>query len=63
MLYGSKNYLESVWINTEYPTWLAHYTSKTNYAGDYLFWQFANTGVVNGIYGDVDLNIMYLKED
>lgn len=59
MLYSSKNYLENVWFETKYPTWLAHYTSETNYQGDYKVWQLCSNGKVPGIYGSVDVNIMY----
>ena len=59
MLYSSKNYLEQIWLKTEYPIWLAHYTYKTSYSGDYSYWQMCNDGQVDGIYGDVDINIRY----
>ena len=38
MIYGSKNYLENIWLKTKYDTWLAHYTTQTNYQGNYKFW-------------------------
>lgn len=58
MLYGSKNYLERVW-NYDGTTWLAHYTTKTTYEGDYLMWQLCSNGRIDGINGNVDINIMY----
>lgn len=61
LLYSSKSYLEQVWYPTEYKTWLAHYTSQTNYQGDYDFWQLCSDGAVNGINGAVDINIRYKK--
>lgn len=61
MLYGSKYYLENMWNLNDYKIWLAHYTNKTNYKGDYYIWQLSNTGKVDGIKGDVDLDILYLK--
>ena len=61
MLYSSKFYLENIWKNkNNYPVWLAHYTDKTNYQGKYRFWQMCNDGVIDGINGDVDIDIMYL---
>ena len=61
MLYSSKFYLENIWENkNDYPVWLAHYTDKTNYQGKYKFWQMCNDGVIDGINGDVDIDIMYL---
>ena len=59
MLYSSKTYLEQIWLETDYPTWLAHYTKKTNYAKDYSYWQLCSNGKVDGINGDVDINIRY----
>ncbi len=58
MMYGSKFYLETIWDDFDI-TWLAHYTDKTNYQGDYLMWQCANNGRISGIYGDVDIDILY----
>ena len=64
MLYSSKFYLENIWTNEhEYPVWLAHYTSSTNYEGDYIMWQFTSQGRVDGINGDVDLNIYYKNKN
>lgn len=63
MHYSSKSYLESIWYDMDYPTWLAHYTTNTNYEKDFIFWQFCNNGRVDGIIGDVDLDVMYLKGD
>lgn len=63
MLYSSKTYLERIWLDTNYPIWLAHYTSQTNYEGDFDFWQICNNGRVDGIDGDVDINIRYLSTE
>lgn len=61
MLYSSKFYLENIWENkNDYPVWLAHYTDETNYTGKYKIWQMCNDGVIDGINGDVDIDIMYL---
>ena len=58
MLYGSKFYLENFWEDQDFENiWLAHYASNTSYEG-YMMWQFSNVGRINGIYGDVDLNVM-----
>lgn len=61
MLYGSSSYLKDIWYPSKYDTWLAHYTSKTNYDGDYFLWQMCDTGRVDGIDNYVDVNIMYEK--
>lgn len=63
MLYSSKFYLENIWINKEnHPVWLAHYTNETNYTGDYFLWQMSNVGRVDGIKGDVDIDILYKEK-
>ena len=60
MLYSSKNYLEKIWMfNDKYDVWLAHYTNETNYEGKYIMWQMGNTGRIDGITGDVDIDIYY----
>lgn len=64
MLYSSKSYLEKIWYPTEYKTWLAHYTANikpTTYEGDYEYWQVCSDGQINGIQGDVDVNIRYKR--
>lgn len=62
MFYSSKTYLENIWLPTSYPVWLAHYTKNTNYTGDYSFWQICSNGRVDGISGDVDINIRYIEK-
>ena len=60
MLYSSKFYLENIWENKlDYPVWLAHYTEKTSYQGKYIMWQLCNNGRIDGINGDVDIDILY----
>jgi len=62
MLYSSKYYLERIWTNKkEHPVWLAHYTSTTDYAGEYMMWQMTDRGRIPGIKNNVDINIMYYK--
>jgi GH25 family lysozyme M1 (1,4-beta-N-acetylmuramidase) len=64
-IYANKYYLTSM-LNTgqfssSYVIWLAHYTSQTDYKGRYEIWQHSSTGKVNGISGNVDMNIGYLS--
>jgi len=60
MLYGSASYLKNIWENrNDFPIWLAHYTTKTNYEGKYSIWQFTDKGRIDGIEGDVDFNVLY----
>lgn len=61
MLYGSKNYLEKIWLPNNHDIWLAHYTDKTSYTGNYKFWQLTEKGKVDGIDGAVDIDIYYDK--
>lgn len=59
MLYGSKNYLENIWLKNNNDIWLAHYTSKTSYSGNYKMWQITDKGKIDGINGAVDIDIYY----
>ena len=61
MIYGSKNYLENVWEKKGKSVWLAHYTDKTTYQSSYRFWQLTDVGVIAGINGYVDINVMYYE--
>ena len=62
MLYGSKYNLENYWYETNYKTWLAHYTDQTTYDKDYYLWQLTANGKVNGIDKNVvDINVLYKK--
>ena len=59
MLYGSKNYLNTIWKYHTEEVWLAHYTDKTDYDGDYMMWQLCDDGKIDGIDGYVDIDILY----
>lgn len=60
MLYSSKSYLESIWLENSYITWLAHYTSKTDYKGKYKCWQRTSSAKIPGItVNTVDFDICY----
>ena len=43
----------------EYDKWLAHYDSVMYYPYDYKIWQYSESGTVDGINGEVDLNISF----
>ncbi len=61
MVYANKSMLESS-LNAgsiPYKVWLANYTTKTEYQGNYEFWQYSSGGTVNGIKGKVDSNFWY----
>ena len=59
VLYGSKFYLKNIWNTDDKDIWLAHYINKTNYDKDYVMWQFSDKGIVEGINGFVDLDVLY----
>lgn len=42
-----------------YDKWLAYYNPEMYYPYDYKIWQYTHNGKVNGIEGDVDLNICF----
>ena len=61
-LYGSASSLTTHTaddIKTHYTIWLAHWVDKTNYSGAYGIWQYSEKGHVDGISGNVDLDICY----
>lgn len=60
MLYSSKLYLEEVWLPMKSKVWLAHYTDQTDYQGKYQLWQLCSDGIIDGIDGFVDINVMYM---
>ncbi|MCR5522102.1 MAG: Ig-like domain-containing protein [Clostridia bacterium] len=66
MVYANANMLKNNMyadqISASYPIWLAHYTEKTDYPGEYLMWQFTSKGSVNGITGNVDRSFIYVKQ-
>lgn len=59
--YGSKSYLEYIWLPVKHDIWLAHYTEKTSYKGPYVMWQLASNGKVDGINNYVDIDVYYKK--
>lgn len=59
MLYGSKNYLNSVWKYNDNDVWLAHYTKETDYDKEYVMWQLCQNGKIDGIDTMVDINVLY----
>lgn len=65
MVYANKTFLSKnldheLIENAGYDVWLAHYTTNTNYAGDYKIWQYTSSGKIPGIANKVfDCNFMY----
>lgn len=60
MLYGSKRYLTNIWQAKDYKVWVAQYYKEVTYEGKYMMWQLTSTGLIDGINGAVDVNILYL---
>lgn len=62
-VYANKSWLTEK-IDTSqlgsYKIWLAQYAAQPTYSGRYDMWQYKKTGKINGISGDVDLNLSYL---
>lgn len=46
-------------ISAKAPIWMANYTTNTSYSGDYDYWQYSETGSVNGIDYPVDCNFAF----
>lgn len=72
MFYASKNELinNTCWntddLSSKYDIWISQYIStkysdsiKPDYTGVYSMWQYTSTGRVDGIEGDVDMNVAY----
>lgn len=61
ILYTSYKFKQT-YLNTpefdKYPYWIAHYyVDKLQYQGKWAFWQHTDRGYVNGIEGEVDVNV------
>ena len=59
MLYSSKYYLENIWYSEDYSNiWLAYYHQSLDYDGKFSIWQVCNTGIIDGINGFVDIDLL-----
>lgn len=66
--YSSGVYASKNWYNNrlhveeleKYAIWLAEYRESPTYEGYYNMWQYTSKGSVDGIEGNVDLNISYI---
>ena len=67
MIYANKDWLTNYLdmnVLYDYNVWLAHYvkgapSNKSDYEGNYIYWQYTSKGNINGINGYVDLNKGY----
>lgn len=60
--YANLDYLRIMFtdqVTNKYDLWLAQWTEKPTYAGNFNLWQYNSKGKVDGIETDVDLNIAY----
>ena len=62
MIYASTSWLNSM-LNmsklSNFKVWVAQWGSSVDYKGAYKCWQYTNKGRVNGINGNVDMDIWY----
>ncbi len=66
MIYNSTNLFEK-YFNLEYlqkyDTWVAEYhVSNPHYPYQFSIWQYSSTGRVDGIEGDVDMDLMFVRK-
>ena len=63
MMYANKSDITTRMNRGSFPCkfWLAHYTTKSDYAGSYQMWQYTSKGSVPGISGRVDMDIAYFS--
>lgn len=61
MVYASKSWFSSHLDVSSFPSsyriWVAHYAEKCGYGGRYDIWQNTSKGSVDGVKGNVDMNI------
>lgn len=67
--YKTGIYASLSWFNNQlkdskldkYDKWVAQWNDRCSYTKDYVMWQYTSSGLVDGINGRTDMNIMYLK--
>lgn len=68
-IYGSKSRLETTWKKSitamnkgqnHLSIWLAHWVLKSSYSGKFYMWQVNSHGKINGISGEVDMDVAYI---
>ena len=61
MIYASTSWLENQLNMSKLPykVWVAQYSDKVTYKGEYIMWQYSSVGKVKGISGNVDVNKIY----
>lgn len=59
-LYANKSWLNGRLKNSKldrFDKWVAEWSDSCSYTGEYKMWQFSNSGSIDGIRGNVDLDI------
>lgn len=59
---GSSARIDGPALGKNYDVWLAHYTNKTDYPGEYTTWQYSSSGQVPGISTRTDMNVRYVND-
>lgn len=62
-IYAGKYWLDAkldMSVLNRYTVWVAHWVNKTDYQGPYAAWQYTDSGRVNGVPGNVDMNMLYM---
>ena len=47
----------------EYDFWFVQYSDTPDFYYDFQMWQYSSTGSVDGISGDVDLNLQLIRKE
>ena len=68
MLYASEYYLNNVWLDLkDYKIWVAKYSTKfpeiKNKNNNFTIWQNAQTGKIDGIDSNIDMDIYFLDNN
>ncbi len=62
MIYTNRNWLVQMLDVTRlggYKIWYAHYTNQPDLPYEYIGWQYTDSGTLNGVSGNVDLNVWF----
>ncbi len=67
--YAAGVYSNKTWLTSRmdvsalgaYKIWLAQYATEVTYSGRYEMWQYTAKGSINGISGNVDLDLSYMS--
>lgn len=60
-VYGSKSFLANYTpgITAKYCGWVAQWSSHCTFTAPYVFWQYTDSGRLNGILGNVDMDYCF----